>query len=185
MRLSTKRPRMRLEMVRVLHLCFGNKWNFTSCACQDDLSLSPLIPLQITWQVTACQVNLSGDPSKITCASCLKTRPQGGGGGSQSWPKRKFKIYHFLIFSQSSIWQTSQDEKSSIWQTSQLDKLSNHQKRSLRRGRQVGPTTNAVDVVIFSFFLRFQRPNLITGLGPNVKTLTLLVQNSFTFVNRF
>jgi len=48
---------------RVLHLRFSRSgtWqvNLTSCACQVALSPSPPAPLQITWQVTACQVNLS------------------------------------------------------------------------------------------------------------------------------
>ena len=47
------------ENHRVLHLFFGHKWNLTSCACRVDLSPSPLASLQITWQVTTCQVNLS------------------------------------------------------------------------------------------------------------------------------
>jgi len=62
---------------RVPHLCFGNQWTLTSCACQVEVLPSPPAPLQITWHVTACRVNLSGDPPKFTCASCPKKLPQG------------------------------------------------------------------------------------------------------------
>jgi len=36
----------------------GTKWNLTSCACQVDLLPSPSASLEITWQMTACRVNL-------------------------------------------------------------------------------------------------------------------------------
>ena len=62
-----------------------DKSNLTSCACRLDLTPSLRVSLQITWHVTACQVNLKGDPPKITCASCLKNPPTGPGapGGGQ------------------------------------------------------------------------------------------------------
>jgi len=66
-------------------LCTSGTWQvaLVELTCRVNLSPSPLASLQITWQVTACQVNLKGDPPKITCASCPKKPLQGSGGGVQ------------------------------------------------------------------------------------------------------
>ena len=63
---------------------------------------APLKSLE-KWQLvkSTCQVNLKGDPPKITSASCPK-HPRGVLGGGvrwRSWPKKRVKIDHFLNFS--------------------------------------------------------------------------------------
>jgi len=55
----------------------------------------------ITWQETACQVKLKGDPPKVTCTSCLKIPQQGswrGGSGHGHGQKKKSKSITFLFY---------------------------------------------------------------------------------------
>ena len=57
-------------------------WEVALVTSQVDLSSSPLTPLQMTWQETACQVktchvNLKGDPLKSHLQDVPRTPPKG------------------------------------------------------------------------------------------------------------
>jgi len=91
---------------RVLHLRLSTSgtWqdNLTSCTCQVVLSPSPLAPLQITWQVTVCQVNLSSQlawwPTSNNTRKLSQEPPQRGTRGgvrSRSSPKKESKSFTF------------------------------------------------------------------------------------------
>jgi len=91
-------------MVLHLRLSTSGTWqvNLTSCACQVDLSPPPPANLQITWQVTACQVNLSSQlewwPPWNHTRKLSQDPPQSGTAGGirpRSWPKKKSKSITF------------------------------------------------------------------------------------------
>ena len=72
----------------------------TSCACQVDLSPSPPVPLQINWQVTACQANLSSQlerwpPSNHIRKLSHEKNPRRGVARND---QKKVKIDHFFYF---------------------------------------------------------------------------------------
>ena len=64
--------------------------------------LRPLFKSLDKWQLvkSTCQVNLRGDPPKITPASCPKTPPWGalGEGSGHGHGQKKVKIDHFFYF---------------------------------------------------------------------------------------
>jgi len=95
---------------RVLHLCFGHKWNLSSQTWQVVLvkltchpRLRTLFKSLDKWQLakSTCQVNLRGDTPKFTWTSCLKNIPEGSWGvgvRSRSWPQKGSKSITFYFY---------------------------------------------------------------------------------------